>query len=274
MADGNRATGRLWPGAVAAKAWEAPFLRIGHGGASAHARANSLRSIAVALEMGVDVVEFDVRPCQDGLVLLHDETVAGPGGVRVAVETCSFEALCAIRRTGEEPVAALAEALDFLKGRALLNLDLKAGGREAPVLDLLREKSMLADTLISSLLPDSLRRIRALEPAALTGYSYPQDTGGASRKGYMKPVVDAAVAAMRRALPNRLPEMIERAQSNAVMLYHKVVSPAAVSTVHGLGGKVFVWTVDDANLLERVRAMGVDGVASNRPELFAGLHSR
>jgi glycerophosphoryl diester phosphodiesterase len=36
-------------------------------------------------------------------------------------------------------------------------------------------------------------------------------------------------------------------------------------------GKVFVWTIDDLPLLERVRAMGVDGVTSNYPDLFASL---
>ena len=49
-------------------------------------------------------------------------------------------------------------------------------------------------------LPGFTRR-RALEPAALTGYSYPEDKGGASGKPYLKPAVDAAVFAMRRALP-------------------------------------------------------------------------
>ena len=150
----------------------------------------------------------------------------------------------------------LADALDLVKGHALINLDMKAEGCEEAVLELLRAKGMLGDTLISSLIPDSLRRIRALEPAALTGYSYPEDKRGASQKGYLKPVVGGAVATMRRALPYRLPRMMAYAQANAVMLYHKVVSPGAVRAVHRRGGKVFVWTVDDAAQLERFREHG------------------
>jgi glycerophosphoryl diester phosphodiesterase len=264
----KRVTNPLWPVTAAAE-WNKPFLRIGHGGASAHAPANSLRSIELAVAMGVDVVEFDVRPCRDGLVLIHDESFAGPDGASRLVADCDLADL-PVPSSGDR-IAALSEALDLVKGRALLNLDLKAAGCEGPVLDSLREKGMLGATLISSLMSASLRQIRAIEPRALTGYSYPEDKGGASGKPYLKPVVDAAIAAMRASLPYRLPGMIAEAQSNAVMLYHRVLSPASVRAVHALGAKAFVWTVDDTDLLRRMRAMGANGAASNHPELFASL---
>jgi glycerophosphoryl diester phosphodiesterase len=262
-------TSKAWPRTTSAEGWEKSFLCIGHGGAAAHAPANTRRSLELALEMGADVVEFDVRPCRDGLVLVHDETVAEPDGPPRLIAECTLADL----RTGggKDRLPVLYEALDLLKGRALLNLDLKAAGWEEAVLDALRDRDMLQDTLISSLVPDSLRRLRALEPAALTGYSYPEDRGGASQKAYLKPVVDLAVAAMRRTLPYRLPSMMARAAANAVMLNYRIVSPAAVRAVHGLGGKVFVWTVDEPLLMQRVRAMGVNGITSNYPDLLASL---
>src|SRR5512136_1533957 len=63
-----------------AEAWNKPCLRIGHGGAAGHAPANTMRSLALALEMGVDMVEFDVRPCRDALVLLHNDNLTQFGG--------------------------------------------------------------------------------------------------------------------------------------------------------------------------------------------------
>src|SRR5438105_9339367 len=45
--------------------------RIGHGGASALAPANTLASFDAALEVGVDMIEFDVRACRGELVLAH-----------------------------------------------------------------------------------------------------------------------------------------------------------------------------------------------------------
>jgi hypothetical protein len=47
----------------------------------------------------------------------------------------------------------LAEALDLLNGRALLNVDIKAAGYEDAVLEMVCAKGMLADVLFSSLIP-------------------------------------------------------------------------------------------------------------------------
>ncbi len=34
------------------------------------------------------------------------------------------------------------------------------------------------------------------------------------------------------------------------------------------GGQLYVWTVDDARLIARLTAMGVDGIITNDPRLF------
>jgi len=46
------------------------------------------------------------------------------------------------------------------------------------------------------------------------------------------------------------------------------VTPRLVKAVHGAGGELYVWTVDDARKIERFRAMGVDGIITNDPRLF------
>ena len=51
-------------------AWEG-FQRIGHGGASALAPANTLASFDAAVAVGIDMVEFDARERRGELVLAH-----------------------------------------------------------------------------------------------------------------------------------------------------------------------------------------------------------
>jgi glycerophosphoryl diester phosphodiesterase len=41
-----------------------------------------------------------------------------------------------------------------------------------------------------------------------------------------------------------------------------------VRAVHGSGGEVYVWTVDEAKRIELLDSMGVDGVITNDPRLF------
>jgi len=50
--------------------------KIGHRGAKGHLAENTLESIQLALEMGVDAIELDVHRCKTGeLVVIHDFTL-------------------------------------------------------------------------------------------------------------------------------------------------------------------------------------------------------
>ncbi len=247
--------------------WDKPFLRIGHGGAAGHARPNSLRSLTLALELGVEVVEFDVRACRDGLVLLHDDNLAPFGSPRWLGDSTLAD-LRGLPSVPDGPLLTLVEALEMVKGRALLNVDLKAAGYEDAVLHAVCARGMLGDVLFSSLIPASLQRLKQIDPAARTGLSYPEDRPGAPN---LAAVASAVVILRRLLLPYRILSLRARAGADSVMLNHRVVSRPTVKRVHRAGGKVYAWTVDDAAAMRRLRLAGVDGIASNYPELFAQL---
>jgi len=253
---------------TANRAWSRSFLRIGHGGAAGHAAANSLHSLRLALDMGVDVVEFDVRPCRDALVLQHDDSLSRFNRPQGSVSQCSLAELRALEPDPERQIATLAEALDLLKGRALINIDLKATGYEKAVQEMVGASGLTGDVIYSSVIASSLRRIWQTEPGAMIGLSYPEDRGDANSKPALQPLVMAVLAGMRLALPFRIRAMMAAAHANAVMLYHKVVSRAVIQTVQKTGGKVFTWTVDDWQRMQALRAMGVNGVTTNYPEIF------
>jgi glycerophosphoryl diester phosphodiesterase len=52
------------------------------------------------------------------------------------------------------------------------------------------------------------------------------------------------------------------------MCHQILMSPRLVRAVHGAGGQVYVWTVDDAPKIRALEALGVDGVITNDPRLF------
>src|SRR5256714_6479798 len=59
--------------------WPWSFLRIAHRGIPGRAPENSLRGFMLAMTLGADMVETDVRASADGaLVLAHDDVLAGP----------------------------------------------------------------------------------------------------------------------------------------------------------------------------------------------------
>ena len=250
--------------------WAKKFLRIGHSGAAAYAKPNSLKSIALALEMGVDVVEFDVLPCRDSLILGHDNLLH-LNGKRIKISEYTYTDLCALEGEDGDFIPTFSDAIDLIRGHALMNVDLKERGYEAAVVDVLRDKKVLGNAMFSTTHATSLVQIRKLVPDAMTSISYPRDRGNAARRPRLKHVVLTALRAMKRTLPYRINRIMKRAHANMTTLNFHVISHATVERVHQNGGKVIAWTVDDLPTMRRLKAMGVDGITSNKPDLFEQL---
>ena len=245
-------------------------LRVGHKGAAALAPENTLRSLERAIELEVDLVEFDVLDLADGtIVLAHSDDLAevSHGAAQGRVRTRTLEEL---RRVAPE-LPTLDDALSLLGGRAPetgIHVDLKWHGYEREVIQALRRHEAVARTVVSSFHPHSLREVGALEPSLARGLTYPYDRHGVSRWKLLAPVSDAALLGLRRALPLRIGRLLDRAGASIAMLYHGVVSRAAVERAHRDGAAVFAWTVDDEATLSRVVSAGVDGVITNDPRIF------
>jgi glycerophosphoryl diester phosphodiesterase len=261
--------------------------RIGHGGASALARANTLASFDAACDIGVDMVEFDVRAWDGELVLAHTVLHARRGGN-----------------------LRLDDALSHLRGRRVeLNVDVKHAGCEAALLESVRRAGLLHRTLISSQVPDVLDRVRALEPRARVGISVGgriARLGGLFRKygdtesGYRRmpgedtgPKVwpshievrgqsQAPLGAARMSLYLRKGPPGHRWRDwravalaglhtgrwDALMAQHKLVDRALLHDVSDRGGRLYAWTVNDRAAIARLAGLGVHGITTADPRLF------
>ena len=250
-------------------------LRIGHKGAAALEPENTLRSLSRAVELGCDLVEFDVLDLHDGtLVLAHSDDLfeVSHGSARGRVRS---QTLGGLREIAPE-LATFDEALELLGSvnGVGLHVDLKWHGYEAAAAEAIRRHGLVARTVVSTFHANSLRELAVLEPSLQRGLTYPFDRRGVSSRRLLTPVTASALIAIRSALPRRITRMLERARANAAMLHHSVVSRAAVDRAHVHGAAVFAWTVDDEAALRRVLDAGVDGVITNDPQIFErALHS-
>jgi glycerophosphoryl diester phosphodiesterase len=247
-------------------------LRIGHKGAAALAPENTLRSFEAAIELGVDLVEFDVLELEDGtLVLAHSDDLleVSHGAASGRVRPLAHAAL----REVAPDVPTLDEALEFLSSRAPdvgLHVDLKWYGYEQPVVEALRRHRSVDRALVTSCHRRSLLLAGRLEPGLALGFTYPFDRHGISRRRLLAPLATGALAAIRRTLPRRIAGLLARSGAGVAVLFHEVVSRAAVERSHLAGAAVLAWTVDDAPTLERVLDAGVDGVITNDPRILMG----
>jgi glycerophosphoryl diester phosphodiesterase len=246
------------------------FARVGHRGASAHAPENTLRALELAVELGCDMLEFDVLDLVDGtLVLAHSNDLreVSHGAVGGRVRSRDLEGL---RRVAPD-LATLDEALAFcvekLPGIGL-QLDLKRRGIEAAAVEALRSHGVLDRSWVSTFDARSLRALAELEPQLPRSYTLPRDRFGVAKRGPLAPVVRAALASIGASLPRRLPILLARTRAVAATLHHSIVSRAAIDRAHELGAAVYVWTVDDPRLAERLVRDGADGIITNDPRIF------
>jgi glycerophosphoryl diester phosphodiesterase len=224
--------------------------RVGHKGADLVAPGNTVASFQAALEHDVDMIEFDVLRLRDGrLVLSHDFDDAAK----------------------REPLT-LDEGLDHFAGDAYagveLDVDLKLPGYEREVVEGLLRRGLGERALISSHYLESLDEVGRLAPQMRRGLSVPKVQRDYTKTPLAVPAYGIA-RFMRARLPGKVRPLLRAGRIQAVMAHWLLVSRRLVQVVHGEGGEVYVWTVDDAERIERLRALGVHAVITNDPRLFA-----
>lgn len=110
------------------------FLAAAHRGQWRTAPENSLAAIDGSIEDGAEIVELDVRVTQDDVpVLMHDETVDRTTDGSGRVEDLTLQQVKQLRlkdglggddaEITDAQVPTLAEAMEVLRGRAMINLD-------------------------------------------------------------------------------------------------------------------------------------------------------
>jgi glycerophosphoryl diester phosphodiesterase len=227
--------------------------RIGHKGADAVAPGNTPASFRAAVELGVDMIEFDVMRTHDGeLVVAHDYHDA----------------------EARDPLS-LAQALDAFTrpplDRVELDCDLKLPGGEERLAGALRDSDLVGRAMVSTMEISSLRRLGEIEPALRLGWTYPKVTRDWNGKRWARPAVAAALVLMRRRLPGLAADAIPGLGVRALWAYWPLVTRSLVETVGAAGVEVFAWTVDDPGRMRTLEALGVQGICTNDPRLFGTL---
>lgn len=226
--------------------------RVGHKGADLIAPGNTSASFDAALAAGVDMIEFDVLPDRAGgrLLLAHDYEDAE-----------RREPL-----TLDQGLAHLAsEPFESVE----LDVDLKLPGYEHAVVDALRTAGLIERALISTQYRESLERIRSLEPKLRLGWTVPKLHRDPFASWYTVPPALAALGYARLVLPGRAAAAIRSGFCDALMAHWRLVNRRLARAISAAGGELYVWTVDELPRIRELEQLGVTGVITNDPRLFA-----
>lgn len=218
------------------------LLRIGHRGAAGHAPENTLIALEMAVTLGVDMVEFDVRRTADGaLVLLHDDLVDRTTNGEGRIENLSLRFLRELDAGGGERIPLLEEALACLSGRAGAMIEIKVRGIAADVCALVKAADFQGTVMYASFFHEELLPVRRL-------------------------LGDAFTLALIENVPIPYTAFATAAQATHVGVALDAVTPSLLKAFQEQDFKVFVYTVDEPEDIARMNQLGVDGIISNFPD--------
>jgi glycerophosphoryl diester phosphodiesterase len=238
---------------------------FGHRGSAGTHPENTLEAFAAAAAIGIEYLELDVHMTRDGeIVVSHDDHLKRTCGRAGVIREMTYAELAAadagrmftldganfpFRHKGIR-VPRLAEVLAaFPKLRIEIEVKQIAPSVVAPTLAVIDRAGMRRNVFVASEHQQPLDEIRKLAPEIPTNFSY-FETGEffqaiVSRDIY-RPPGDAL----------QIPRQYESWQ---------LITPDSVEFAHRIGLEVHVWTVNEAEEMEELLDMGVDGLISDYP---------
>lgn len=223
------------------------FLKIGHRGACGYEPENTLRSFRRALELKVDMIEFDVYTLAGGeIVIIHDDKVNRTTNGQGYVLDKSFEEIRKLDAGQGEKIPTLEETLDLIDKKCQVNIELKGVGTAESVWAVIEkyvtEKGWnYEDFFISSFNHHELKKFQELAPKVRIGV-------------------------LIVGLPIDYAVLAEKLGAYSINVSQEFINKEFVADAHQRGLKIFAFTVNDVDDIKRMRDLGVDGIFSNYPE--------
>jgi glycerophosphoryl diester phosphodiesterase len=225
-------------------------LNIAHRGASGTFPENTLSAFRAAIDAGADMCELDVQLSRDGaVVVIHDETVDrttdGKGEIAeltlAELKRLDAGAKFKLGHVKGERISTLDEVFAVTSGKCGLNIELKAGGLEHQVAQIMQARNSLGDSIVSSFDWEYLKIIQRLNANIRIGLLTDE-----------KPVDLMMNAVAMRA--------------HAINPRYDIVTADLCTAAHQRGLKVYTWTVDKESAMRALIEYGVDGIMTNYPE--------
>ena len=222
---------------------------IAHRGASSIKPENTLAAFQKALELGTEMIELDVQLCKTGeLVVIHDARVNRTTNGHGFVSQKTLSELQELDAGNGEKIPTLQEVFDLAGGKTKINIELKGKDVATDTVDLIKHQiesknQTLHDFIISSFHHKQLQEFHTLMPEIPIGILY-------------------------EGIPAGFQKLARELQATSINLSIKHINENRVQEIHQNGLQVWIYTVNQLEDFEKIKAMGVDAVFTNYPERF------
>ncbi|MEM7483662.1 MAG: glycerophosphodiester phosphodiesterase family protein [Bacteroidota bacterium] len=222
-------------------------LVIGHRGAMGHETENTLASVQKALDLGVDMIEIDVFKISSGeIVVFHDERVERLSNSGGKIEEYNIYDLKRLTLDGNHKIPMLQDVLKLIDNKVALNIELKGANTAERVNfiaeNYIKEKGWLADNfIISSFNWDELREMRKFNK-------------------------NIKIAILTEEDPMDAISIAKELNAVAINPDYTKLTEENTGKIKDEGFKIYTWTVNEPEDIQKMKAFGVDGIITNFPE--------
>ena len=252
-------------------------LVIAHRGGAGLWPENTLYAFEQARNLGVDVVELDVRSTSDGvLIAMHDASIARTtDGVGRAQEITLAELKkrdAGYRWSADGgksfpmrgrgiTVPTLEEALTALpEMRFIIEPKQESPSIVEPLCRIIRKHSMTDKVVVASFIPAVLYEFRRTCPEVATSASPAE--------------VSKFLALQKTGLDNAYSPPMQALQVPEYLGGLRVLTRAFVDAAHSRNLQVHAWTINETADMKRLIEMGVDGIMTDYPDRLMRLLNR
>lgn len=221
-------------------------LNIGHRGAMGHVMENTLASVQKAMDLHVDMIEIDVFKIKSGeIIIFHDESLERLTNTSGFIQDFTWPELSQIRLTSGDSIPLLSEVISLVHGKCPINIELKGLETAKATLEIIQQS--LNDTIFLDQFLISSFHFNELEKAR----KYHQNISlGVLTKQFSKDILAFA----------------QKINAFSIHLPFEILNENILQDIQNKGFKVFVYTVNEVENIEKFKKMGVDGIFCNFPE--------
>lgn len=229
-----------------------------HRGFSYSAPENTMYAFEYALESGADYIELDVQLTADEyVVVFHDEKLDRVTDGTGKISDYAYNELQKLSAAGkfrksdkfsDAEIPLLSDVFETIGDKILYNIEIKDKGNTSlttqKTVALIEEYGLENSCYITSFSYNILKDVKKINPEIKTGL-----------------IANSAAVTSFARLRN----------IDALSLNYIFVNSTTVNEAHRNGKRVFVWTVDGTNDIQKMISMGVDNIITNRPDKAAEI---
>lgn len=222
---------------------------MAHRGDSVDAPENTLPAFQAAIDHGADAAEMDVQMTKDGtIVVLHDASIDRTSTGHGNIWDVTYDEIKDLDNGSffspeftDTRIPTLDQVVKLCKGKLFLNIEIKRTGHdegiEQKVLDIIKNNEFQSQCDITSMDYNTLVTVRSLDPTIETVYT-------------------TAVA---------LGDVTNLTAADAFSVETTFVNQTFVRSLRQNGKKLFVWTVNDENAMQKMVLLGANAIITNDP---------